>query len=60
MSFAEWMSEVDALCMTTWGIGIRDLPDMNFRDSFDDGVSALEFFHAELGTVDDLSRVICS
>lgn len=60
MTFEQWMREVDDLCFGTWGMSIHDLPDMCFRDAFDDGVSALEFFHGELGRVDDLSRVILS
>lgn len=59
-SFSEWMRELDSLCFGTWGLSISDLPDMCFRDAYDDGVSAVEFFHGELGSVDDLSRLILS
>ncbi len=60
MTFQEWLRELDHLCYGIWGIGTCDLPDMDYRDAYDDGVSALEFFHRELGTLDDLSRVILS
>lgn len=58
MSFEEWMRELDALCWENWGIGIRELPDMSLRDAYDDARTPLEFFHDELGTVEDLSRAI--
>ncbi len=58
MTFSEWMRELDSLCFGTWGLSISDLPDMSFRDVYDDGISPMEFFHGELGTVDDLSRLI--
>jgi len=50
------MCELDSLCFGTWGLSISDLPDMSFRDVYDDGISPLEFFHGELGTVEDLAR----
>lgn len=56
MSFKEWMTELDLICWSNYGMSIHDLPDMCFRDSFDDDLSPLEFFHQELGTVDDLAR----
>ena len=59
-SFDKWMREVDALCWENWGVGIYDLPDMRFRDFFEDGRTPLEFFHDELGTIEDLSRAILS
>ncbi|HMS56827.1 MAG TPA: hypothetical protein PKA27_15650 [Fimbriimonadaceae bacterium] len=58
MSFAAWMHQVDLLCFAWYGLSIRDLPDMNFRDAFDDGASPEEFMEGELGTLSDLSRLM--
>jgi len=37
MDYKNWMRCVDALCRTKIGLSIHDLPDMPFRDWFDDG-----------------------
>ena len=58
MSFRDWMKELDLICYSNYGMSVHDLPDMCFRDAYDDGTSPVEFFHCELGTVDDLSRLI--
>ena len=58
MSFEKWMKELDLLCWCNYGMSIHDLPDMCFRDAFDEGVSPLQFFHDELGTFDDLARCL--
>ncbi len=58
MTFENWLQELDLLCWTNYGMSIHDLPDMETRDAFDDGISPLQFFHDELGTVDDLARVM--
>lgn len=58
MSFEDWLQELDLLCFCNYGMSIHDLPDMETRDAFEDGISPLQFFHDELGTVDDLARVM--
>jgi len=58
MTFEQWLQELDLLCWSNYGMSLYDLPDMETRDAFDDGLSPLVFFHDELGTVDDLARTI--
>lgn len=60
MTFTEWLSSLDALCIGTWGLSVADLPDMPFRDAFDDGIMAKDFFDEHLGTIDELARTVCS
>ena len=38
--FDEWMREVDRQLEADCGCGHADLPDFNWRDYFDDGISA--------------------
>ena len=38
-TFEEWMAEVDARIERAYGMSYRDLPDMPYRDEFDDGAS---------------------
>lgn len=54
------MGEVDTICWRQFGVSIHDLPDMPFRDSFDDGESPDEFIREHLADVDDLARLILS
>jgi len=56
--FSEWMGEIDSICWRKFGLSIHDLPDMCFRDAFEDGVSPEEFMSAELDDLHDLARVI--
>lgn len=58
MSFRDWMKKLDLICYSNYGMSIHELPDMCFRDAYDCGNSPLEFFHNELGTLDDLARCI--
>lgn len=37
--FDIWLAEVDRIVSAKCGLGTADLADMNYRDSFDDGVS---------------------
>lgn len=60
MSFEEWMREVNLLCWRWWGMSIYDLPDMSFRDAFDDGLSPESFMLDELGSLDQLAEAIFS
>ena len=39
LTFAEWMKEVDAEVWRKVGLSYEDLPDINYRDLYDDGVS---------------------
>ncbi len=58
MSFRDWMKELDLICYSNYGMSIHDLPDMCFRDAYDCDSTPLEFFHNELGTLDDLARCL--
>jgi hypothetical protein len=42
MTFKVWMQKVDKLISSEAGISIHDLPDMCFRDMFDDGCTPEE------------------
>jgi len=46
--FNVWMAEVDNLVETEFNISVHDLPDMRFRDNFDDGVTPSEFVEEEV------------
>lgn len=59
-AFSEWIGEIDSICWREFGLSIHDLPDMSFRDAYDDGVSPEEFMKENLADVDDLARVILS
>jgi len=56
MTFKEWLTEVDLLCWSNYGISLYDLPDLETRDAFDGGLKPLEFFYEELGTINNLER----
>ena len=60
MSFSNWMNAVDNLCLNSFGMSIHDLPDMCFRDAYDDGMSPQEFFDDEVGDLDMLAGLILS
>lgn len=59
MTFEDWLQELDLLCYGNYGMSIHDLPDMETRDAFDGGISPLQFFHNELGTLEELARALC-
>ena len=40
--FKIWLAKVDRIVSAKCGIGVDDLPDMCYRDSFDDGVTPKE------------------
>ena len=39
MTFDDWMKAVDDACYDRAGCSVYDLPDVCFRDWYDDGVS---------------------
>jgi len=39
MTFEEFMTECDAICVSEIGVGVHDMPDLMWRDFFDDGLS---------------------
>ena len=47
-SFNEWMAKVDSIVERKMGVSVHELPDMNFRDSYEDGVSPEEFVREDL------------
>lgn len=60
MTFERWMHEIDLLCFAWYGLSVRDLPDMRFRDAYDDGQQPEQFMEQELGTLEDLAHLILS
>lgn len=40
VAFDSWLGAVDRIVNERTGVSVHDLPDMPFRDWFDDGVSA--------------------
>lgn len=40
--FAMWGEEINRLCENEIGMSIMDLPDQNFRDMFEDGMTAAQ------------------
>jgi len=50
-NFGTWIREVDTLCIGKFGLGVNDLPDMAYRDWYDDGITveeAMELVEDEL------------
>jgi hypothetical protein len=43
-NFREWLDELNALVESELVLGIDDLPDMPYRDWFEEGLSADEVF----------------
>jgi hypothetical protein len=39
LRFNEWMAVLDSHVWTKMGVSVHDLPDMSFRDWFDEGIS---------------------
>jgi hypothetical protein len=39
LTFRQWMAEVDARVGAVCGVGAYDLPDTNYRDWYEDGMS---------------------
>jgi len=39
MSFDEFLKECDKCCTRRFGLGIEDMPDANWRDYHEDGLS---------------------
>ena len=38
-NFKEWMNKCDSIVQSTLGLGLHDMPDANWRDYFDDGMT---------------------
>lgn len=47
-SFKEWMDKVDNIVSMRLGVSVHDLPDMPFRDAYEDGVSPEDFVEEDL------------
>ncbi len=43
--FNTWMKKLDSICGDRLGVSLDDLPDMPFRDAFDNAISPLAFFN---------------
>lgn len=39
LTFEEWMAEVNRLMVGKCGMGSEDLPDWNYRDAYNDGLT---------------------
>lgn len=42
MTFEVWLAKVDRIVSAKCGVGVDDLADMCYRDSFEDGVTPSE------------------
>lgn len=60
VNFAEWFDQIDRLCHQAFGLSIMDLPDMQFRDAFDDGMSPEDFMTDTLPDLEALRELILS
>jgi hypothetical protein len=60
MTFEQWMNDVDELCRSEFIMSIYDLPDMPFRDAFDDGLTPGEFMAEALPDMEALGALILS
>ena len=47
-NFETWMAEVDRRLVLACGMGVDDLPDYNYRDAFDEGISPKEIANEAL------------
>ena len=43
-NFNEWMNKCDSIVQSTLGLGLHDMPDANWRDYFDDGMTPNDAF----------------
>jgi len=58
MTFEQWLHEANLICWSWYGMSLYDLPDMCFRDAYDDGFSPESFMNDELGDLGDLARAV--
>lgn len=58
VNFEQWMKEVNDLCLAQYCLSIHDLPDMLFRDAYDDGQTPEEFMSENLGDMEQLAYLI--
>lgn len=54
ISFNDWMGKINQIVSAAVGMSIHDLPDMQFRDSYDDSDSPEEFCANHLGIEDGI------
>lgn len=60
MTFERWMLTLDGLCRIEYGLSIHDLPDMSFRDAFDDGQTPSDFMEEYLPDIEALRQLVFS
>ena len=60
MTFDQWMDRVDRCCQLDFGLSIRDLPDMCFRDAYDSGLTPEDFMAENLPDEEALGQTILS
>ena len=60
MTFQVWMQEVDSLCLGEYLMSIYDLPDMNFMDAYEDGLSPEQFMAEFIPDIEALGQLVMS
>lgn len=60
MTFDDWMDQVNDVCEGKFGLSIHDLPDMLFRDAYEDGLSPEQFMIDNLPDEEALGHLILS
>lgn len=60
MSFDRWISVVDVLCLDEFGLSIHDLPDMDYRASYEADQTPHDFMAEYLPDVEALGELILS
>lgn len=58
MTFPQWMIAVDGICLAAYGMSLYDLPDMCYRDSYDDGLTPEEFMAEQLPDAECLRELL--
>ena len=59
-TFERWMIALDSLCLGMYGMSIYDLPDMLFRDAYDEGRTPEEFMGENLPSLEELRQMVLS
>lgn len=60
LTFQKWMQEIDEICLEEYLMSIYDLPDMNFMDAYEDGMSPEAFMAEMIPDLESLGQLILS
>lgn len=60
MTFDEWMERIDRSCQMDYGLSVRELPDMCFRDAYDSGFTPEDFMAENRPDGESLGRLVVS